>query len=256
VGLVELQRRGAAAVLTMRAGHGNRLSTALARDLLAALREAAVWPGVRALVLAGGDSFCVGADLKERATLPKEGWPEHHVVFEELALALQDFYQPTIAAVRGWALGGGSELALGCDIVVAAPDARFGQPEALRGLVPGMGGPQLLARRLPHGMAAYLLYTGQVIDAESALRIGLVTFLDKDPVTRALGIAAEIAQASPVAVQALRRLLQRSPQAFSAALEQEVAAWREAVAAGDAVEGAQAFAEKRPPAWTAGGGPG
>ena len=232
-------------MLTLKGDGGNRLSTALARDLLAGLREAAGMPQVRALVLEGGDNFCVGADLKERAALPQERWAEHHAAFEKLALALQDVQQPTIAAVRGWALGGGCELALGCDIVVASPDARFGQPEALRGLVPGMGGPQLLVRRLPHDMAAYLLYTGAILDAASAHRLGLVTFLDADPTARALAIASEIAKASPVAVRALRRLLQQAPQAFEAAYAFELEAWREAVASGDAVEGARAFVEKR-----------
>jgi len=246
MGLVEVGRRGMAGVVTLRGEDaGNRISSAMARDILEALGQVQALPQVQAVVLQGGENFCVGADLKERAGLAPEEWPEHHAVFERLAEALQDVPQPTIAAVRGWALGGGAELAFGCDIVVAAPGARFGQPEALRGLVPGMGGPQFLRRRLPHGMAAYLLYTGAALDAVTAERLGLVTFIDDDPDARALAIAEEIAKASPAAVRSLRRLLQTAPAGFATSYRAELKAWRSAVASGDAVEGAKAFAEKR-----------
>ena len=237
-----------AAIVTMHGEEpGHRLSSAVAEDVRAAIERVGGEPHVRALILQGaGDHFSVGADLKERAKLPTEGWQEHHETFERLAATLQAVPQPTIAAVRGWALGGGAELALGCDIVVAAPDARIGQPEALRGLVPGMGGPQFLQRRLPHGLAAYMLYTGATIRGAEALALGLVTFMDEDPLARALAIAEEIAMAAPGAVRALRRLMQRQPTAFAAAYEEELAAWRQAVGSGDAAEGAQAFIEKRP----------
>jgi len=225
---------------------GNRLSASLAAELLDALRAVGGQAQVRAIVLSGGQNFCVGADLKERAALPVERWIEHHAVYEELALALHDVPQPTIAAVRGWALGGGAELALGCDIVVASSDARFGLPEALRGLVPGMGGPQLLRARLPRGLAAYLLLSGQPLAAPRARDLGLIDFVEQDPLAGALRVADEIAQASPTAARALRRLLQRPVEGYREAYAAELAAWREALAAGDAVEGAQAFAEKRP----------
>lgn len=249
MGRVGLELRGTAAVITLQGEDGgHRLSAAMAREIELTLQAAQVKDGVRAVILQGaGDHFSVGADLKERASLPPEEWVRHHRPFEDLALALQEVPQPTIAAVSGWALGGGAELALGCDIVVAAPDARFGQPEAVRGLIPGMGGPQFLQRRLPQGLAAYLLYTGATMAAEEALQAGLVTFLAPDPLTRALAIADEIAKASPVAVGALCRLLRRSPGEFRAAYAQELDAWREAVASGDAIEGARAFMEKRAP---------
>ena len=250
MGLVEVGRRGPAGIVTLSGeDSGNRLSSAMARDIVRALREVQGLPRVRAVVLQGGVNFCVGADLKERVELAPEDWPEHHAAFERLAEALQDVPQPTIAAVRGWALGGGAELALGCDIVVAAPGARFGQPEALRGLVPGMGAPQFMQRRLPHGMAAYLLYTGAPVDAVTAERLGLVTFIDQDPEAQALVIAEEIAKASPTAVRSLRRLLKTPPAGFAASYRAEIEAWRLAVASGDALEGAKAFAEKRPAAF-------
>ncbi len=246
---VEVEVRERAAIITLLGEEpSHRLSSAMAKDIRSAIEEAQAKPGVRTLILqGGGQNFSVGADLKERAKLSAEQWQAHHTVFEQLALSLQTVPQPTIAAVRGWALGGGAELALGCDIVVAAPDAHFGQPEALRGLVPGMGGPQLLRKRLPHGMAAYLLYTGATITAADAVSLGLVTFIDDDPPQRALALAGEIAQASPGAVRALRRLLQRACEEFPTAYRQELAAWRAAVDSGDAAEGAQAFVEKRPP---------
>lgn len=248
MGLAEVEFRDTAAIVTMRGEEpGHRLSSAMAEEVRAAIERAGAEPHVRALILQGaGVHFSVGADLKERAALPAKRWKEHHEIFERLAATLQAIPQPTIAAVRGWALGGGAELALGCDIVVASSDARIGQPEALRGLVPGMGGPQFLQRRLPHGLAAYMLYTGAPIRAAEALALGLVTFVDEDPLARALAIAAEIAKAAPGAVRALRRLLQREPANFADAYAEELAAWRQAVESGDAAEGAQAFIGKRP----------
>ena len=251
MGLVEIGSHGQATLLTFHGGDaGNRLSSALACDILFALRQVTGNTSTRAVVLQGGENFSVGADLKERAALSQEEWFGHHAVFEDLAQALQDLPQPTIAAVRGWALGGGAEIALACDIVVASRDARFGQPEALRGLVPGMGGPQLLQRRLPAGLAAYLLYTGKPLDAAKALRHGLVTFVDDAPLERALAIADDIAQASPAAVRALRRLLRRPSAPFREAYRDELEAWRSAVASGDAVEGARAFRDKRSPVFS------
>ena len=244
----EVEFRDLAAIVTMHGEEaGHRLSSAMAEDVRAAIERVGGEPHVRALILQGaGENFSVGADLKERAKLPTEGWQRHHETFERLAATLQAVPQPTIAAVRGWALGGGAEMALGCDIVIAAPDACIGQPEVLRGLVPGMGGPQFLQRRLPHGLAAYMLYTGATIRGAEALALGLVTFMDEDPLARALAIAEEIAKAAPGAVRSLRRLLQRQPSTFAAAYKEELAAWRQAVGSGDAAEGAQAFIEKRP----------
>ena len=226
---------------------GQRLSAEAAGELASALRGAAGGSGVRAIVLAGGQNFCVGADLRQRAELPEGRWAAHHAPFEELTRALHEVRQPTIAAVRGWALGGGAEMALGCDIVVAAPTARFGLPEALRGVVPGMGGPHLLQRRTTHGFAAYLLYTGADVDARTALEHGLVTFLDEDPEASALGIAQAVGRAAPTAVAALRDLLRLPAGDFAAAYPAELAAWRRSVACGDALEGARAFVGRRAP---------
>lgn len=243
-----VQAQGVALVTFSRPKSRNALSQALVQEVDQQLQALAARRDTRVVVLTGGpDVFSVGADLKERASLAPEEWELHHAAFERLTRRLQEMPQPTIAAVQGWALGGGSEIALGCDIVVASPQARFGQPEAKRGLVPGMGGPQLLQRRVPFGMAAYLLYTGAVVDAARAERMGIVTFVDPDPLERAMAIGREIAAASPVAVRQLRGLLRGESARFEERYREELQAWRQAVASGHALEGARAFAEGRAP---------
>ncbi len=249
MGVVTCDVRGSVALVEFsRLEQRNALSKALVEELLVTLAGLAGRSDVRAVVLTGGgENFSVGADLKERASLPASRWVEHHGPYEALTGALQAMPQPTIAAVRGFALGGGCELALGCDIVVAGEDARFGQPEAKRGLIPGMGGPQLLLRRVSYGAAAYLLFSGAILDAQQALQWGIATVLAQDPRQRALEIAGEFASASPIAVRGLRRLLRGSQEAFTARYAAELDAWREAVASGDPIEGALAFVQRRTP---------
>lgn len=246
---VEMRREGAVAIVTMdRPERRNALSEAMAGELGDTLDAAGRMGSVRAVVIAGSRGvFSVGADLKERADLPAGRWEEHHRAFERLARTLWALPQPAIAAVDGWALGGGSEIALGCDIVVASPRALFGQPEVKRGLIPGMGGSGLLSHRLPAGMAAYLLFSGAALGAEEAWRLGLVTFLDADPRARALAIARDIAEASPVAVRAVKRVMRLTRPPLEEAYRLELRAWRDVLASGHPLEGARAFVERRRP---------
>ncbi len=158
-----------------RPGAMNALSTALLRRLEQACREVAADPTVRAVVLAaaGERAFCVGADLKERAGMTDAQLLAQRPAFRSAFGALLAIGQPVIAAVHGYALGGGCELALSCDLIVADETAVFGLPETTVGLVPGCGGTQLTARRLGPGRAADLVLTGRRVAAAEAERIGL-----------------------------------------------------------------------------------
>ena len=173
-------------------------------------------------------------------------------VFRAAFGAVLGIPQPVIAAVHGYALGGGCELALSCDLIVADETAIFGLPEATLGLVPGGGGTQLAARRLGPGRAADLILTGRRVAAAEAGRIGLADRVV--PAGTAGQHAARLAEAisgnSPVAIRAAKQAIRLgSGMSLAAGLEVEDAAWRTAAVSADRREGIAAFAEKRPPDW-------
>jgi enoyl-CoA hydratase/carnithine racemase len=250
--LVDVPADAVATLTLNRPASLNALDTALAVALTEALKAVAVRSDVRVVVLTGsGDrAFCAGADLKERDGMTDEEWAAQHVLFEQLHAALRDFAKPVVAAVNGVAVGGGLELAMSCDFIVAAATARFGQPEASRGIMPGCGGTQLLPRLVPRAVATELLLTGRVIDADEALRIGLVAhvFPPEELLLSALAIARRIAANSPNGVEQIRRSLRRGQdRPLAEALEAELECYRETVAHPDRVEGVRAFLEGRPP---------
>jgi enoyl-CoA hydratase/carnithine racemase len=232
----------------------NALSTAMLTSLAGACARVAADAEVRAVVLAGaGDrAFCAGADLKERAAMTDAEILAQRPVFRAAFGALLGIPQPVIAAVHGFALGGGCELALSCDIIVADETAVFGLPETSVGLVPGCGGTQLSARRIGPGRAADLVLTGRKVDAAEAERIGLAD--RRVPAgraaERAIELARQIAANSPVAVRAAKQAIRLGGGlGLTAALEVEDAAWRTAATSADRREGIAAFAARRPPAW-------
>jgi enoyl-CoA hydratase/carnithine racemase len=160
--------------------------------------------------------------------------------------------------VHGYALGGGCELALSCDVIVADATAVFGLPETTVGLVPGCGGTQLLARRVGPGRAAELIFSGRKVDAAESAAIGLADRLVPAGLAResAFELGRQIAANSPVAVLAAKRALRNGAGlTLAAALDVEDAAWRTAASSADRIEGIAAFAEKRRPAWPSAGGP-
>jgi enoyl-CoA hydratase/carnithine racemase len=199
-----------------------------------------------------GRAFCVGADLKERAAMTDEQILAQRPVFRAAFGALLGVPQPVIAAVHGFALGGGCELALSCDIIVADETAVFGLPETTVGLVPGCGGTQLAARRIGPGRAAEMVLSGRQVPAAEAERIGLADRLvpSGTAADAALELAAVLAGNSPVAVRAAKQALRNgSGVSLAAGLDIEDAAWRTAVFSGDRREGIAAFTQKRDPAW-------
>jgi enoyl-CoA hydratase/carnithine racemase len=232
----------------------NSISSAMAAELTRACAELAAAPEVRVVVFgaAGERAFCAGADLKERAGMTDADILRQRPVIRAVFGALLALPQPAIAAVHGFALGGGCELALSCDLVVADETAVFGLPEVTVGLVPGGGGTQLALRRLGPGRAADLVLTGRKVGIEEAMRLGLVD--RRVPAGQdgpaALELAGQIAANSPVAVRAAKRAIRHGwGVSLEAGLDIEDAAWRTAALSEDRREGIAAFVEKRKPAW-------
>lgn len=235
----------------------NALSTNMALALTGACREVAGEASIRAVVISAnpdGRSFCAGADLKERAAMTDAEFMAQRPVIRGTFDAIRDLPQPAIAAVHGFALGGGCEIVLCCDLVVADDTATFGLPEVTVGLVPGGGGTQLTLRKLGAGRAADLVLTGRKVGVEEAAALGIVDRRTEAGHAReaALGLAEQIAANSPVAVRAAKHALRNGwGTALATALDVEDAAWRTAATSSDRREGIAAFAEKRKPSWPA-----
>jgi enoyl-CoA hydratase len=243
---IDVARDGGVAIVTIdRQDALNALDVATLTELRDRLRELAADAEVRAVVLtgAGEKAFVAGADIKYMSGLDPEqakGWGG---LGHEAGRLLETMPKPTIAAVNGFALGGGCELALACDIRYASSRAKLGQPEINLGIVPGWGGTQRLARVCGVGVAKDLVFTGRTIDAEEALRIGLVSAIADPVLDRALETARELAAKSPVALALAKRLVNLSP----GALEREAEEFGDLFASEDAKEGLAAFVEKRAP---------
>lgn len=233
------------------------ISTALAQDLAAACARVAAEPRVRAVVVASSAAraFSVGADLKERHAFTDDDLAAQRPVFRRAFAAVRDLPVPAIAAVHGFALGGGLEIALSCDLVVADETAVLGLPEVRVGLVPGGGGTQLLTRRIGPAAAADLVFTGRQVGIDEAERLGLVDRRVPAGEDRAaaVALAREIAGGSPVALRHAKHALRAGAEVHLAAgLDVEDAAWRATAFSPDRREGIAAFAEKRPPQWPGG----
>jgi enoyl-CoA hydratase len=250
--LVRCERRGAVALLSLNRPEAlNALDAATLQALEARCREVAADDAVRAVVLTGeGRAFAAGADVAEmRRQNPLEAERFSRLGHRALA-ALEELAAPSIAAVNGYALGGGCELALACDWIYASAKARFGQPEVKLGLLPGFGGTSRLARRVGVAWAKELVLSGEPIDAETALRIGLANrvYPPEQLVDAAVQAGAAIAERGSLAVAAAKRVIQQGQGAdlrVAHALEQ--AAFGALAASQDRNEGMDAFLEKRDP---------
>ena len=252
---LRLQRHGPVTELVLdRPQALNALSTALAREIAAACAQVAADTGTRVVVLSSSSprAFCVGADLKERAGFTDADLLAQRPVLRAAFSGVPSLPQPAVAAVAGFALGGGTELALSCDLLVADETAVLGLPEVGVGLVPGGGGTQLVARRIGAGRAADLVLTGRRVQALEAVAMGLVDrYVGRlDVREQALELARQVAANSPVATRAAKRALRLGADAdLRTGLEVEDAAWRTTALSADRREGIAAFAQKRPPAW-------
>lgn len=233
----------------------NALSQATIAEINTALQAVEADPALRVAIItgAGEKAFVAGADINELRALPTStaarlvGERGHRVGF-----FIAEMSKIVIAAVNGFALGGGCELAMACDIRIAADSAKFAQPEINLGLIPGWGGTQRLTRLVGPGMSKLLNLTGDLIDAQEALRIGLVERVvpaaDLLPAARAL--ATQIASKAPLAVAAIKQAVNRGmDMGLTDACMYEAALFGDICATADAKEGTSAFLEKRPAVW-------
>jgi len=210
--------------------------------------EGDVEVGVVVLTGSGEKAFVAGADIKYMSGLSVEEATAWGELGHRCGKLLETMPQPTIAAIQGFALGGGCELALACDLRYASPGAKLGQPEINLGIIPGWGGTQRLARVCGLGVAKDLILTGRVVDAEEALRIGLVNAVHEPALDKAREVAQLLASKSPVALAAAKRATNAALQGdHGANLEREADAFGELFASEDAKEGMTAFVEKRDP---------
>ncbi len=252
---ITLREHGAVAEIVLdRPEAANAVSTAMARALAQACRAVAEDSGIAAVVLsaAGERAFCVGADLKERATFTDDDLRRQRPVTTAAYGGVLALPQPAVAAVFGYALGGGCELALSCDLIVAEETAVFGLPEVSVGLVPGGGGTQLAPRRLRAAGAADLIFTARRVGVDEAQRLGLVDRRVPAGLARAeaLALARQIAANSPVGLRQAKRALRTGwGLDLGAGLAVEDAAWRATAFSADRREGIAAFNDKRPPVW-------
>jgi enoyl-CoA hydratase len=249
--LIRVDRDAAVAVVTVdRQDALNALDVATLTDLRDRLRELTADEEVRVVILtgAGEKAFVAGADIKYMSGLGVQEAKAWGALGHEAGRLLEAMPKPTIAAVNGFALGGGCELALACDIRYAASGAKLGQPEVNLGIIPGWGGTQRLARICGLGVAKELIFTGRVIDAEEALRIGLVNAVHDPVLDKAQETAALLASKSPIALRLMKDLVNRSLGGDHASnLDAESETFGELFASDDAKEGLTAFVEKREP---------
>jgi enoyl-CoA hydratase/carnithine racemase len=234
----------------------NTLSNALLEELLAAATKLAEMREVRAVVISGhGEkAFASGANLREfRQMLSSAPAIDHHTnLTRRTFAAIEALPQPVIALLQASAVGGGLELALCCDVIIADPRARLGVPEVTLGLIPGAGGTQRLARRIGHGRAMRLTLTGELIGAEEAERLGLVDFLTPVGEARehACALGARLTALPMLAVQAAKRAIRAGANFdLDAGLDYEHEQFLTVLTSADAREGVDAFLERRHPAF-------
>lgn len=232
----------------------NALSGALAQELAATLRAVSsdndVW--VVVLTAAGEKAFCVGADLKERSSFTVEQFHDNRKLIRGLFTALRAVPQPVVAAVFGFALGGGFELALSCDLIVAAEGTTLGLPEVRVGLLPAAGGTQLLARRVGVARAKEMILLGRRFTAEEGRDLGLVARVvpGVELQDASAQLAGELCKSSPTAVREAKRAIDAGfGLPLEDGIELEHDAWSVVIETQDRAEGIAAFNEKRAPAW-------
>ena len=217
------------------------------RDRLAELRHDTE-AGALILAGAGGKAFVAGADIKYMSGLDVEGATAWGELGQACAQLLETMPKPTIAAIEGFALGGGCELALACDLRYAGSRAKLGQPEINLGIIPGWGGTQRLVRACGIGVAKELILTGRLVDADEALRIGLVNAVHDPVLEKAREVAELLASKSPLALAAAKRALNHALQGDHVEnLQREADEFGGLFGSEDAKEGLTAFAEKREP---------
>ncbi len=230
----------------------NALNTQMARDIIAVMEELAgdidVW--AVALTGAGDRAFCVGTDLKERKDMTKDGMQRQRELFVKAFSAVQNFPKPIIAAVNGFAMGGGFELALCCDIIIASEEAFLGLPEVGLGIIPGGGGTQNLPRIIGKNKAKELIYTGRRITGQTAFEWGIANKVAQRGQLMAVTeeLLKEITRNAPLSLQQAKRCIDFGTEIdLQAGLALEAEALNKCLYSEDRDEGLRAFNEKRKP---------
>ena len=230
----------------------NALSQSLLEELAEIPELVQQDPEVRAVIFTGeGKAFAAGADLKEIAAIKDPFMGREYALFGQRVFAeIAALPVPTIAAINGYALGGGLELALACDLRVAAKTAKLGLPEVGLGLIPGFGGTQRLPRLIGRGRALDLIFTGRHVDAEEALFLGLVNRVAEDALEEAKKLAQKILKNAPIALALAKESAVRAEGLdLAEALAIDADLFGYAAATEDMKEGVRAFLEKRPPSF-------
>ena len=230
----------------------NALSSALLTKLAQNIAKLKLNMNIRVLIItgAGDKAFCAGADLKERQGMNNEATLDFLKLIQNTFQSLAEFPMPVIAAMNGDAFGGGLELALACDIRVAAHDAHMALSECSLGIIPGAGGTQRLPRIIGIAKASELIFTAQKLKSEDALNLGLINHRappNEDPLIIAQSLAKIIASNAPLAVRAAKKALLGDQAGLKAGLLSEFQAYEEILASNDRQEGLKAFAQKRKP---------
>ena len=254
---VQVERQGSVGIVTLnRPDRINAINNEIRARLPEALRELEHDGSVHAIVLHGGAArgFCAGADISEKRAPETAIGARQRVSVDVWVDAFDAVTKPVIAAVHGFCLGGGLEMALACDIRIASPDALFSLPETGLGLIPGAGGTQRLPRLIGLGRALDLMLTGDRIDAAEAYRVGLVTRMAKDRdslLPEAVALAARIAARAPAATRYVKEAAMASQELpLPAGLTLERSLFALLTTTSDTAEAARAFKEKRAPQFT------
>jgi len=253
--LLVTQEAGIGIVTINRPKALNALNSTVLDELSQAFDELAGRDEIKVIILTGSGekAFVAGADITEMKDMNVAQGKAFAEKGQQVFLKIQQFVKPVIAAVNGYALGGGCEIAMACDIRIASGKARFGQPEVNLGIIPGFGGTQRLPRLIGPGMAKLLIYTGDMIDAEEALRVGLVQKLTapEELLTEAKAIAGRMIAKSPVAVNLAKDAVNRGlDMDISNAMQYEAYIFGTCFASEDQFEGMTAFVKKRKAAFT------
>lgn len=234
----------------------NAINTQTSQEMLVAMKMLRDDEQVRVVYITGaGRAFCTGADLKERLNMTDEAWLAQRHVFQESFEVTYNFPKPFFAAVNGMAFGGGTEMALGCDFIVASTAASFALTEVSRGIMPGAGGTQYLLRLVGQNFARWMVFSGAKVEAAEAYRVGLVQHLiEGDPQTfeaETLKLARQIAVNSPLAVRQVKQAVREGLEVgLREGFEAENRAYAICIPSQDRREGMLAFNEKRPPHFT------
>lgn len=250
-----VEKRGNVAILTInRPDKLNALGYKVHQEGVAALEELRKDEEVRVLVITGSGekSFIAGADITEFAGKTAVS---QRAIFQEKTLfnSIDEFPKPVIAMVNGFCLGGGCEVALACDLRIAGEKARFGQPEINLGIIPGGGGTQRLTRLIGEGKSMEMILTGDMIDAQTALNLGLVNhvYSAEELETKTMELANKIAEKSPIALQMAKEAVKLAAKSnLDEGLKREVDLFAICFSSQDKEEGVAAFLEKRKPVFT------